>query len=635
LRGRRGQLTGIAALAAGLALLVYAPVAGAAVFNVDTPVEGNDGECTKDCTLREAVNLAAVTPGADTINVPSNTYNLSAQFGELDLVGDILRGAGARSTIIDGGLATRVFATSNEPSGANTPQIVGVTIRNGAATGTAITDIGGGIQVSGLLTLSNSQVLNNSAQSDGGGIGIGSGSELVMVGSTVAGNKTTGVGTRGGGIFNSDEGRILFLINSTVSGNVAAGTGGGLYGGGGSLYTLSNVTIAGNSASSAGGIDSDERSLRNTIVAGNSGGQCSSATTASSNNSLASDGTCALVGAGDQNFVNPALGPLTNNGGPTDTRAIGPTSPATNHGGAGCQAKDQRGVTRPQGGVCDVGAYEYRPPRLTVFKRVTNDDGGTQAPGDFTVHVRSGGADVAGSPQPGSATGRSYTSLASGTYTVGENADSRYTASFSGNCTSAGVVTLTEGSVKTCTITNNDKPPLVGKIINAEPERGTVKIKLPGRKRFRKMTEGEQLPVGTIIDTRNGRIGLTAAANKKGGHATADFFDGLFRLGQTKGKRPVTVLTLVEKLTGCTAKGKASIARKKKRKRRLWGDGHGRFQTKGRHSAATVVGTKWLVEDRCTSTLTRVARGRVKVRDFVKHKTVFVRKGHRYIARAN
>ncbi|HEY6696561.1 MAG TPA: hypothetical protein VI006_27155, partial [Solirubrobacteraceae bacterium] len=60
----------------------------------------------------------------------------------------------------------------------------------------------------------------------------------------------------------------------------------------------------------------------------------------------------------------------------------------------------------------------------------------------------------------------------------------------------------------------------------------------------------------------------------------------------------------------------------------------GRFQTKGKHSAATVVGTKWLVEDRCTSTLTRVARGKVKVRDFEKNKTVFVRKGHRYIARA-
>ena len=57
-------------------------------------------------------------------------------------------------------------------------------------------------------------------------------------------------------------------------------------------------------------------------------------------------------------------------------------------------------------------------------------------------------------------------------------------------------------------------------------------------------------------------------------------------------------------------------------------------RTKGKHSAATVVGTKWLVEDKCTSTLTRVTRGRVSVRDFVKKKTVIVRAGKKYVARA-
>ena len=91
-------------------------------------------------------------------------------------------------------------------------------------------------------------------------------------------------------------------------------------------------------------------------------------------------------------------------------------------------------------------------------------------------------------------------------------------------------------------------------------------------------------------------------------------------------------LTLVEKLS--CPKSKASTAAKKKKKRRLWGDGKGRFRTKGKHSAATVVGTKWLVEDKCTSTLTRVARGKVRVRDFVKKKTVLVKTGKKYVARA-
>jgi ferric-dicitrate binding protein FerR (iron transport regulator) len=91
-------------------------------------------------------------------------------------------------------------------------------------------------------------------------------------------------------------------------------------------------------------------------------------------------------------------------------------------------------------------------------------------------------------------------------------------------------------------------------------------------------------------------------------------------------------LTLVEKLS-CGG-GKASVAAAKKKKRRLWGDGKGSFQTKGTHSAATVVGTKWMVEDRCDSTLTKVARGKVSVRDFAKKKTVIVRAGKTYVAKA-
>ena len=66
----------------------------------------------------------------------------------------------------------------------------------------------------------------------------------------------------------------------------------------------------------------------------------------------------------------------------------------------------------------------------------------------------------------------------------------------------------------------------------------------------------------------------------------------------------------------------------------MWGDGSGRFRTKGRHSAATVVGTRWLVEDRCNGTLTRVTKGRVRVRDFRARRTVVVKAGKRYFARA-
>ncbi len=67
---------------------------------------------------------------------------------------------------------------------------------------------------------------------------------------------------------------------------------------------------------------------------------------------------------------------------------------------------------------------------------------------------------------------------------------------------------------------------------------------------------------------------------------------------------------------------------------RLFGNGKGRFRTTGRHSAATVRGTIWLTEERCDGTLTRVTRGIVSVRDFARKKTISVRAGNSYLARA-
>jgi ferric-dicitrate binding protein FerR (iron transport regulator) len=60
----------------------------------------------------------------------------------------------------------------------------------------------------------------------------------------------------------------------------------------------------------------------------------------------------------------------------------------------------------------------------------------------------------------------------------------------------------------------------------------------------------------------------------------------------------------------------------------------GRFRTRGRHSSATVRGTKWEMTDRCDGTLTTVARGKVAVRDFRRKKTIIVKTGKRYLAKA-
>jgi hypothetical protein len=66
----------------------------------------------------------------------------------------------------------------------------------------------------------------------------------------------------------------------------------------------------------------------------------------------------------------------------------------------------------------------------------------------------------------------------------------------------------------------------------------------------------------------------------------------------------------------------------------MWASGKGRFRTTGHYSAAAVRGTTWLTEDRCDGTFTKVSRGRVSVRDFVKRKTIILTAGQSYLARA-
>jgi hypothetical protein len=69
--------------------------------------------------------------------------------------------------------------------------------------------------------------------------------------------------------------------------------------------------------------------------------------------------------------------------------------------------------------------------------------------------------------------------------------------------------------------------------------------------------------------------------------------------------------------------------------RGLWGrDSGGKYRSHGRHSHATVRGTRWLTEDRCGGTLTRVTNGAVVVRDFKRRRNVLVRAGHSYLAKA-
>jgi hypothetical protein len=169
--------------------------------------------------------------------------------------------------------------------------------------------------------------------------------------------------------------------------------------------------------------------------------------------------------------------------------------------------------------------------------------------------------------------------------------------------------------------------PVAGKSVGAKPVGGTVLVKLKGAKTFEPLSPSV-IANGAEVDARKGIVEITRS---DGG--VARFYDGIFKLSQSGG---ITTLTLSEKLTGCP-KAKASTparaAAAKPKTRKLWGDGKGKFRTKGQYSAATIRGTKWLVQDTCTTTLTRVARGVVAVEDFAKRRTVLLKQGKRYIAR--
>jgi hypothetical protein len=181
------------------------------------------------------------------------------------------------------------------------------------------------------------------------------------------------------------------------------------------------------------------------------------------------------------------------------------------------------------------------------------------------------------------------------------------------------------------------EPPVLGQSVNADVRGGTVTVKVPGAPGYVALTDLTSLPVGSILDTREGSVTLNTAL-PGGKTQSAIFHGGLFEVRQPQGAGGLTEVVLRGALTGCSSAGaRAAAVSKKKRKppRRLWGsDSKGKFRTRGGNSVATVRGTAWYVEDRCDGTLTRVSKGSVSVYDRGRHRTVVVRAGHSYLARS-
>lgn len=178
--------------------------------------------------------------------------------------------------------------------------------------------------------------------------------------------------------------------------------------------------------------------------------------------------------------------------------------------------------------------------------------------------------------------------------------------------------------------------PDLGQSLLAAPVRGEVFVRLPGATTFQPLENLRELPVGSTIDTRGGRVELTTVRDRSRTRLQDGvFYGGLFKVRQRRRDRYVTELVLQGRLTCPRARSSSGVQAQasRSRRRRLWGNGSGRFRSRGRYSSATVRGTFWLTEDRCDSTLTRVQRGRVAVRDFARDRTVVLTRGERYVAR--
>ena len=201
-------------------------------------------------------------------------------------------------------------------------------------------------------------------------------------------------------------------------------------------------------------------------------------------------------------------------------------------------------------------------------------------------------------------------------------------------------------------------PPILGKTENAQPVSGTVFIRLASGQ-FVRLTGAQQIPSGAVIDALKGTLKITTALPGGTGGArdaaakskkprpkvktqSGNFGGAVFKT--TQARNGLANLSLIEGAfkgapTYATCKthkaGDASAAALSgKSLQLLRANAHGKFRTTGRYSAATVRGTVWTVADRCDGTLTHDVTDSVAVSDFVRHKTIILRAGQSYLAKA-
>jgi CSLREA domain-containing protein len=374
-----------------------------------TGAAGDDVNASGDLDVTQDLTITPQGPGVVIHgNDPSDTDFTMHSDRVLDIVG-----VGTEL------FASRITVTEGDPQGIG---VQGGGIRVGASAfllliGSRVEDnsasggsaLGGGIASNGTLVVTNSAISDNIAPFDGGltvldgvaamanvavtgnrasfgtgGIFVDTDATLNLADSELSANHLVGeTGVHHGGGMNSSG--TTTLRDVTVSGNMADQGGGGVYVSAG-LLTLQNATVTqnvadqnGNDNGQGGGLlrASGTLTLRNTIVANNEDRSstgpfhpdCSGQVASGGYNLIRNQTGCTVTGSVTGSLppgTDPRLRPLSDNGGPTRTHALRIGSPAVNAGAPdapggpppACTESDQRGMPRPQGGRCDIGAYE-------------------------------------------------------------------------------------------------------------------------------------------------------------------------------------------------------------------------------------------------------------------------------------
>ncbi len=378
-RGRRRSML----LGAGIAVSL-AMQASAATLTVDSTrddLTAGDGECT----LREAILNAnadsdstagdcSAGSGADEIALPSGTYLLTDGSLGIPTSQLTLKGDGHGPTVIEGTGTDRVLLVGSEAW----VGLEDLTVTGGRAAGADWGGVGGGILSGGTLRLLRTTISANSARSFGGGLAAAYPGSISLLQSTVSGNWVDSCGCDryecygGGGGIALPVPASLALHYSTVGDNPCLDWGG--------LYPAPEPIFIG-----IGGAITSEGSV---IAGGCFAPEGDRWTSTSLGHNLDSWGSCGFIDPTDLRFVDPLLGPLADNGGPTPTHALLPGSPALDAiPAADCTddddddpgtpevplARDQRGAVRPQGAGCDIGAFE-----ATACSDGLDDDGDGQ-----------------------------------------------------------------------------------------------------------------------------------------------------------------------------------------------------------------------------------------------------------------